>query len=347
MRERVTEVELRPLAALVRVAEADRRLERGAAPHLLRACRAPTAARRRGGRSSRPRRGRSAAPRSGSVVEERRVDRPSPRASGTRRRGSSPPEDRSRPCRRSPRRPARRASTAPRSSRSRACTSRRRSRRRRSSSRHRAATSVDARSSASAARAARPRRRVFAASPRARDVSRDAVELGDTSHRRRPRLRARRRAARSGSPRRRGRRRRGHAHSRRLPRRAAGARRRALGTPRGRARAAVAVPRHAIPGLVGRRSRGARVNACSASSRARALEPSPPPPSSTTASGRRAEHVARRLLLQLAERRLTARLEELGDGRSRSLLDDRVDRHERPCRAARRAAGRASTSPRP
>ena len=42
------------------------------------------------------------------------------------------------------------------------------------------------------------------------------------------------------------------------------------------------------------------------------------------------ENVERRLLLELAELRLAARLEQLGDGRAGSLLDDRVDRDELP-----------------
>ena len=105
--ERVAEVELVARAAVVRVGEADRRLERRRSGARARRAAAP----RPGSPISRPVFTTSAIPfrcsAAGSVSSVPGRSRPAP-ASGTRRSGSCRPEGRPRSCRRSPRRPGRR-----------------------------------------------------------------------------------------------------------------------------------------------------------------------------------------------------------------------------------------------
>ena len=88
VRERVAEVQLRARAVLARVAKADGRLERRAAPHLLGPAELPHRLAQREDPSSRPRRGRCGAPPPG-ACRAASCRRPSRAASGTRRRGSS------------------------------------------------------------------------------------------------------------------------------------------------------------------------------------------------------------------------------------------------------------------
>ena len=120
VRERVAEVEPAPRAVVVRVLQADAGLVGGRAAHV-------EVARRRAGASSRARPSPAAARARAASRAASRRGRRAP-ASGTRRRGSSPPGCRSPSCRRSPRRPGRRASSAPRPTARRGGTSRRRSR---------------------------------------------------------------------------------------------------------------------------------------------------------------------------------------------------------------------------
>ena len=75
------------------------------------------------------------------------------------------------------------------------------------------------------------------------------------------------------------------------------------------------------------------MNACAASAARVLSDPSAPPPSSTTAERPAREHVGGCLLLELPEGCLAVPLEDLRDGLADSLLDDLVDRDERPAQA--------------
>ena len=149
-------------AAVVRVAQAHRGLVRGARREL--ASQLPD-----GAPASSPRLHELRHPLPvlalGQRLEQRSGRSRRARASGTRRRGSCPPGCRSPSCRRSPRRPGRRASSAPRPTARRAGTSRRRTRRRRSCSRRRARRSCRRGRAAARSRAARRTPIAFASSP--------------------------------------------------------------------------------------------------------------------------------------------------------------------------------------